>query len=104
MDSISQRASALKQQIIDKEKELQHLKSLLVGIEETQATITPPPQEHITSQDVIPPPNPKWPLSSEEYQRYGRQMIVPNIGIQGLSITLPPLSLLITIYFLLFFF
>jgi adenylyltransferase/sulfurtransferase len=26
----------------------------------------------------------EWPLSGEEYQRYGRQMIVPDIGIQGL--------------------
>jgi len=25
----------------------------------------------------------KWPLELEEYKRYGRQMIVPNIGIQG---------------------
>jgi adenylyltransferase/sulfurtransferase len=25
----------------------------------------------------------KWPLSAEEYKRYGRQMIVPQIGLQG---------------------
>lgn len=33
----------------------------------------------------------KWPLSSEEYKRYGRQMIVPNIGIQGNSSPAPAL-------------
>ena len=25
----------------------------------------------------------KWPLLAEEYRRYGRQMIVPQIGLQG---------------------
>ncbi|KHN98948.1 Molybdenum cofactor biosynthesis, MoeB [Metarhizium album ARSEF 1941] len=25
----------------------------------------------------------KWPLEEDEYQRYGRQMIVPNFGLQG---------------------
>lgn len=27
----------------------------------------------------------KWPLSAEEYTRYGRQMIVPSVGLQGIS-------------------
>jgi adenylyltransferase/sulfurtransferase len=30
----------------------------------------------------------KWPLSVEEYKRYGRQMIVPQIGLQGWCSTL----------------
>jgi len=25
----------------------------------------------------------KWPLNAEEYVRYGRQMIMPEIGLQG---------------------
>lgn len=25
----------------------------------------------------------RWPLEAEEYRRYGRQMIVPQLGIQG---------------------
>lgn len=25
----------------------------------------------------------KWPLLDEEYRRYGRQMIVPQVGLQG---------------------
>jgi adenylyltransferase/sulfurtransferase len=87
MDSLSQRAAALKQQIIATEKELNRLKSLLTEVEETQAKNTtppPPPQAELISQDEIRPPKPKWPLSSEEYKRYGRQMIVPNVGIQGI--------------------
>ncbi len=26
----------------------------------------------------------RWPLRGEEYRRYGRQMIVPSVGIQGI--------------------
>lgn len=26
---------------------------------------------------------PKWPLSSEEYSRYGRQLVLPEISLQG---------------------
>ena len=25
----------------------------------------------------------KWPLSKEEYKRYGRQLIMPEVGVQG---------------------
>lgn len=25
----------------------------------------------------------KWPLENHEYERYSRQMIVPNFGLQG---------------------
>ena len=27
----------------------------------------------------------KWPLLAEEYRRYGRQIIVPQLGLQGES-------------------
>lgn len=30
-----------------------------------------------------PPANSRWPLSGEEYKRYGRQMIMPEIGLHG---------------------
>jgi adenylyltransferase/sulfurtransferase len=25
----------------------------------------------------------KWPLQAEEYDRYGRQLILPSIGVEG---------------------
>lgn len=25
----------------------------------------------------------KWPLGADEYDRYGRQLILPSVGIQG---------------------
>lgn len=30
-----------------------------------------------------PVANPRWPLSEEEYKRYGRQMIMPEVGLHG---------------------
>lgn len=27
----------------------------------------------------------KWPLDNHEYERYSRQMIVPNFGLQGMN-------------------
>lgn len=29
------------------------------------------------------PPASRWPLSATEYKRYGRQLIMPEIGLQG---------------------
>jgi adenylyltransferase/sulfurtransferase len=34
------------------------------------------------SQPLEEAPN-KWPLTQEEYKRYGRQLIMPEIGLQG---------------------
>lgn len=25
----------------------------------------------------------KWPLRPEEYERYGRQLIIPSVGVEG---------------------
>ncbi|KAH6671376.1 molybdenum cofactor synthesis protein-like protein [Halenospora varia] len=74
-------AEALKQQIAATEKELRSLKDQLARVEA---------QAHDATRSVVEEPEKrspvtqrKWPLSQEEYKRYGRQMIVPNVGIQG---------------------
>ena len=82
MDSVSQRAEALKLQIASTETQLANLKAQLASIEEPNSHNPPSPAtENLTIQSQT---KSKWPLTSEEYQRYGRQMIVPKIGIQGL--------------------
>lgn len=70
MDTSSVRAEALREHITATEKELQILKDQLASIE------AQPNMEHDTQKS-------KWPLTPEEYLRYGRQMIVPSIGIEG---------------------
>jgi adenylyltransferase/sulfurtransferase len=66
------------------EKKIASLESELAGLRALLAT----------SKEMLPPPphsERKWPLEEHDYQRYGRQMIVPNFGLQG-SFSLPPLS------------
>lgn len=69
----------LRREIALRESELADLKSQLALAESSKR-----------AQDTTQPW--KWPLSQEEYDRYGRQMIVPSFGLP--SEILPLLSLL----------
>ena len=66
MDKISH----LRREIAQREAELADLRSQLAVAES---------QERTTEHDEW-----KWPLGSDEYQRYSRQMIVPKFGLQGI--------------------
>jgi len=82
MESANTSAEALRAQIAATEAQLQSLKDQLAKIEEKEV-----------QNGVDPVTHSQWPLSQEEYKRYGRQMIVPNIGIQGLFSPSKPRSL-----------
>lgn len=73
MESSNNKVQALKDQIVVTEKELSRLKEQLASIEENQSS----------GKDETKAS--KWPLNPEEYLRYGRQMIVPSIGVGGRS-------------------
>lgn len=78
MNSANVSAEALRNQIAAAETDLNHLKEQLANIEANDATLeTLSIDDHKASIDI------KWPFSQEEYQRYGRQMIVPSMGIQS---------------------
>ncbi|CZT49850.1 related to molybdenum cofactor biosynthetic protein [Rhynchosporium secalis] len=87
MNSATTSAEALRNQIAVTESELKRLKEQLASLEAQDAAA----QKGIVGLNlnaglVIEDDNPserKWPLCEEEYRRYGRQMIVPSIGIQG---------------------
>jgi adenylyltransferase/sulfurtransferase len=64
---------ALKSLIASKERELAHLKKRLVEAEEEEKRASEQTQQ--TSW--------KWPLRAEEYDRYGRQLILPGFGTEG---------------------
>ncbi|CZR51019.1 related to molybdenum cofactor biosynthetic protein [Phialocephala subalpina] len=82
MDAATQTAEQLRQQITATEEQLQKLKEQLASVEtQNEAPGIETPLNDLSVQHPVTPG--KWPLSSEEYKRYGRQMIVPNIGIQG---------------------
>ncbi|KAI1132446.1 adenylyltransferase [Nemania abortiva] len=74
MDMITDKVEQLKAQISKTEDELQRLKTQLAQLEASQ---TPQSQPAETSQDW------KWPLKEEEYSRYGRQLVLPTVGIKG---------------------
>lgn len=64
----------IRREIALRESELADLKSQLALAESSRRA------EEDTAQPW------KWPLSQEDYDRYGRQMIVPNFGLPS---TLP---------------
>lgn len=82
-------ADTLRARIESLELELGLLKQQLSEVEwlaassETAAGAPP----HKGPPHTIPTPNAgleqTWPLSGDEYTRYGRQMIMPEIGLQG---------------------
>lgn len=84
MGLTTQSVEALKKQITDTEKELKILKEQLANIEARDDTVQK--AEYVCDSSVGPVTQGKWPLSAEEYKRYGRQMIVPSIGIKGQSL------------------
>lgn len=69
MDTIE----ALKKEIAEKEAELVQLRARLVEAEKLGVE---------NGRDGVEGEW-KWPLEERDYQRYSRQMIVPNFGLQG---------------------
>ncbi|ATZ46468.1 Bcuba4 [Botrytis cinerea B05.10] len=80
MNSAEEKASALRRQITDTETELASLKLQLLSIEGKDVDSK---DLEVTEEGLVTHGESKWPMSLEEYKRYGRQMIVPDIGIQG---------------------
>lgn len=83
MENASARADELRKQIAATEKQLHELKAELKSVEvQDDVNVSVENKEASIPEDDLKARS-KWPLSSEEYKRYGRQMIVPNFGIHG---------------------
>lgn len=74
MEDIDTKCASLRAQIAATESQLSALRQELEAAEKLRGETVPASSEH---------PERKWPLSAEEYQRYGRQMIVSQIGLPG---------------------
>jgi hypothetical protein len=83
MESANLRAEALRSQIANAEKKLQELKEQLGEIEAQGKAEQP--HDHVQARTSAESDTKAWPLTQEEYSRYGRQMIVSSIGIKGLN-------------------
>ncbi|KAI1779439.1 ThiF family protein [Hypoxylon cercidicola] len=87
MDSIANKAEQLREQIARTENELQDLRRQLNELESPiqSLTIDQGPSSTSTTKQSGEAPSPewKWPLREEEYSRYGRQLVLPTVGIKG---------------------
>ncbi|KAI1476715.1 adenylyltransferase [Daldinia eschscholtzii] len=86
MDSITDKAEQLRHKISQADKELQDLRRQLEELESTTQNLNTNQQLGSTPESGNPTdaiPDWKWPLSEEEYSRYGRQLILPTVGING---------------------
>lgn len=67
--------------------DLQNTRTRLEALEQELASLAPPLDSFPSPQ---PPPGAsvtqqRHPLSLREYRRYGRQMILPSVGLEGAS-------------------
>ncbi|KAL1963496.1 hypothetical protein VTN77DRAFT_8077 [Rasamsonia byssochlamydoides] len=86
MEDIEARCASLRAQITATESQLAALKRELESAEKTATAAAAATAKTNGALDALPLQNGskrKWPLSGEEYKRYGRQMIVPQMGLQG---------------------
>lgn len=79
MDNLERTCASLRAQIAATETQLAGLRRELESAE--KAAIETKRQD-ATGENKGRDERP-WPLLNEEYRRYGRQMIVPQLGIQG---------------------
>lgn len=84
VDKTTQRADELRSQITRVEAELAKLKEQLAKLG------AGPGEGPATKPDSTPPSDWKWPLSQAEYDRYGRQLLIPSVGVQGMEDRNPP--------------
>lgn len=81
MGSLDETCASLRAQIAETEERLAGLKRDLANAEKTaqseRATTSPDQQEDRIGDSR------RWPLLQEEYKRYGRQMIVSQVGLKG---------------------
>ncbi|KAL7809624.1 hypothetical protein V8C44DRAFT_366128 [Trichoderma aethiopicum] len=68
----------LRREIAQREAELEDLRARLAAAEAEKSSVEDAGDETQSSGEGW-----KWPLEKHEYERYSRQMIVPNFGLQG---------------------
>ena len=95
MDSATASAESLRKQVSAIEDELKQLRAQLASVEAQDAAVKGIAGLDLSAGGLVTVKKTddseserKWPLSEEEYRRYGRQMIMPSVGIQGKSISL----------------
>lgn len=81
MDTLERSCASLRAQIAATETQLAGLRRELESAEKAALEIKK--QEATKDDSGDGRKSGDWPLLNEEYRRYGRQMIVPQLGLQG---------------------
>lgn len=81
MDNLERTCASLRTQIAATETQLAGLRRELESAE--KAAIDIKRQDADRPKEDRAGEKRQWPLLNEEYRRYGRQMIVPQLGLQG---------------------
>jgi adenylyltransferase/sulfurtransferase len=85
MGSLEETCASLRAQIAATESQLAGLKRDLANAEQAAQSETATTVE--TQQGDRNDKGRRWPLLPEEYKRYGRQMIVSQVGLKGKAAT-----------------
>lgn len=80
MAHIDETCASLRAQIAATEAQLASLQLDLANAEKAASTRSETAETTGNSQNGT---RSRWPLLQEEYRRYGRQMIVPQVGLAG---------------------
>lgn len=80
MTSLDETCASLRAQIAETEAQLAGLKRDLAYAEKAAAVTSEAAGEKNGATDGA---GRRWPLLPEEYRRYGRQMIVSQVGLEG---------------------
>lgn len=79
MDNLERTCASLRAQIAATETQLAGLRRELESAEKAAIDT----KKHDATDENKGHGEGPWPMLNEEYRRYGRQMIVPQLGIQG---------------------
>lgn len=80
METAGKSVEELQTKILRLEEELNELKKELTEAQSREQS----------TEDVEKGIRWKWPLKADEYERYGRQLILPHVGIKGLAMLHSP--------------
>lgn len=83
IDSLRCQVAEAEQRLDDLRRQLQEAEHLPIGPSNGHYLKSPCSSLDTSSDSPAPFPVSTHPLELEEYTRYGRQMIVPSIGLEG---------------------
>ena len=83
MSELDQRCASLRAQIAATEAQLAGLRKELASAQEAAAAKSNSTELSDNNHQAQSKRMSRWPLLQEEYKRYGRQMIVSQVGLEG---------------------